>query len=288
MCLPIIAGIASAASGIAGAVGAHQDAQAQADYQNESATRNYKYQLAKREGEWNKTLSVWGNKKVDYQNEYDANYEAAGRSWSAEQYRLNEQFQQAAFQKQDMLAQLIQGQGGLAASGKTGKSAAKLDQAMVSAFGRNNAIIAANLASARTAMVQRNEDYRQQLQSANNRAWSNVAIAPTPDVAPPQPVMVGGPSGLGLAAGILGGVASGLGVFNSLKAPSAGNFDALPSTKWGEGDNTQWFKPGTNIPNVNPKPTDFDFNPSSKLNGAGVNWGGSGYNNVNYKDWFRG
>jgi hypothetical protein len=130
---------------------------------------------------------------------------------------------QAAFQKQDMLSQLIQGRGSLAASGRAGKTAAKMDQSMISAFGRNNAIIAENLASARSAMIRRNEQTRYQLMSGNNQAWSNVSIAPSPGIAPPQPVMAPGPSGIGLVSGILGGVASGIGAFNNLKAPDAGN-----------------------------------------------------------------
>lgn len=282
MCLPLIAGIASAASGIIGAAGAHQDAQAQADYQNESAIRNYKYQLAKREGEWNKTLSIWGNKKVDYQNEYSANAEAADRSYAAEQYRLNEMFQQAAFQKQDMLAQLIQSTGSIGASERTGKTVKRLETAQLAAFGRNNAVVAENLASARNAMINRNEDYRLQLQSANNRAWSNVAIAPTPDTPPPQPVMAPGPSGLGLAAGIAGGIASGIGAFNSLKAPSAGNWgtDGLSKTA-GFGQNDWGGSKAFN-------PSGFDykmpkgFNPSSNFGDKGTN----GFNYFNSKLYF--
>lgn len=221
MCLPAVAAIASVGSGILGAVGSHQSAQAQADATNAAARRNYKYALAKRKGEWGQQLSIYRNKVVDYENQYSENSSAAARSYAAEQYRLNEQFQQAAFQKQDMLAQLISQQGGIAASGRIGKTAARMDTALLGAFGRNNAILAENLASARNAAMQRNEDTRLQMVSANNRAWSQVAMAPTPDVAPPPPTMVAGPSGIGLASGILGSVASGIGAYNSLKAPNA-------------------------------------------------------------------
>lgn len=284
MCLPVlgvVAGIASAASGAIGAAGAHQDAQAQADYQNESARRNYKYQLAKREGEWNKTLSIWGNKKADYQNEYSANAEAADRSFAAEQYRLNEQFQQAAFQKQDMLAQLIQSTGSIGASERTGKSVKRLEVAQIAAFGRNNAIMAENLASARNAMINRNEDYRLQLQSANNRAWSNVAIAPTPDVAPPQPVMAAGPSGLGLAAGIVGGIASGIGAFNSLKAPSAGSWDN--ANPWGKAGNNDPYNAFGNAQNGFSNKNFNNFNPGTNFKPPQFDWGNSlNFNSRNY------
>ena len=274
MCEPITIGLISAASGIMGAAGAHQDAQAQADYQNQASSRDYKYQLARREGEWNQALSIWGNKKADYQNEYDSNYAAAGRSEAAEQYRLNEMFQQAAFQKQDMLSQLIQGQGSNAASGKTGNTAARLDQTMLAAFGRNNAIIAENLASARSAMIQRNEDNRLQLQSANNKAWSQVALAPTPGIAPPQPVMVGGPSGIGLVSGILGGISSGIGAYMGAKAPKdRDNPYGGQQGGWG-GQSFNGTKLAPDTPQLVPTPKIPNPPSFPKAN----NWGGNGFN----------
>ena len=208
-----------------GAVGSHQQAQAQADYQNEVSRRNYEHAVKTREAEWQGQLSIWNNKKVDFQNQLDSNYAAADRAYAAEQSRLNEGFMQAAFQKQDMLAQLMQGRGDIAASGRSGKSVAKMDQAMLAAFGRNNAIISENLRSARSGMIQRNEQTRLQLQSGNNQAWSSVGMAPIPGVAPLAPTMVAGPSGIGLASGILGGVASGLSTLGNLKAPDAGSGD---------------------------------------------------------------
>jgi len=225
VCLPVIGAVVGIASSVAGAVGSHQQQQAQADYQNQVALLDYKHAIRRREAEWQQTLSIWGNKRVDFANQAAENYSAADRAYATEQAKLNETFMQAAFQKQDMLSQLIQGRGSLAASGRSGKSVAKMDQSMISAFGRNNAIIAENLASARSAMIRRNEQTRLELLGANNRAWSQVSIQPSPGVAPPQPVMAPGPSGLGLVSGILGGVASGIGALQGLKAPDAGNLN---------------------------------------------------------------
>lgn len=226
MCLPAIGAVFGAVSSIAGAVGGHQQQQAQADYANQVAARDYKYAVAKRDAEWKQTLSIWGSKRVDYRNQSSENHSAAGRAYAAEQNKLNESYMQAAFQQQAALAQLIQGRGGLAASGRSGKSVAKMDQAMLAAYGSNNSKIAANLTSARNAMMRRNDETRNQLMSANNKAWSEVALKPIPGMAPPQPIMQAGPSGLGLAAGILGGISQGIGAFSSLKAPDAGNFGA--------------------------------------------------------------
>jgi hypothetical protein len=220
-----------------GAVGQHQSAQAQADYQNESARRNYEYANRQRALDWQNQLSVWGVKRNEYQQQVGENFSAADRAYASEQTRLNEQYEAAALQKQDMMAQLIGLTGTNNASERSGRSVQRLDTAALAAFGRNNAIISKNLTSARSAMMQRVYDNNLQLDAANRRAYSNVAVAPTPGIAPPQPVMVAGPSGMGLAAGLLGAAVSGFGTYNSLKAPKA--FD---------NKTTQQFSKGIDIP----------------------------------------
>ena len=205
--------------GILGAAGSFAQSAMGASASNKAAIRQYKHDLAIREGNWNKEQSVYRSRMVDYKNEYDENYSAAGRAYAAEQTRMNEMFDQVAFQKQDMLTQLLQSTGQLGASEKYGKSAARMNTATLGAFGRNNAIIAANLASARDAMQQRNEDTRLQLQSTNNKAWGQVAIQPTATIAPPPPTMQK-PDYLGLALGVASAVGSGIMKKNELKPKS--------------------------------------------------------------------
>jgi hypothetical protein len=251
-------------SGIMGAVGSHQQAQAQADYQNESARRNYEYANRQRALDWQNQLSVWAVKRNEYQQQVGENFSAADRAYASEQAKLNEQFEAAALQKQDMMAQLIGLTGANRASERSGRSVQRLDTAAVAAFGRNQAIMTKNLVSARNAMIQRTYDNTLQLDAANRRAYNNVAVAPTPGIAPPQPVMVAGPSGMGLAAGILGGVASGIGAFNSLKAPDAGSFN----NSWGYGQTGGMKTFGSDL--FTPK-TNFT-NPYTFGGGNSINW----------------
>ena len=213
---------------------------------NKAAIRDYKHQLAIREGNWNKEQSVYRNSMVDYENTFSENHSAAGRAYAAEQARMNEMFDQVAFQKQDMLAQLVQGQGQLGASEKYGKTAARMNTAMLGQFGRNNAIIAANLASARTAAMQRNEDTRLQLMGANNKAWSQVAIGPTATVAPPPPQMQK-PDYLGLATGLIGAVGGGIMKKNAGKAPPGWDKNNLFA---GGKDMSGYFRTDLTIPGV--------------------------------------
>jgi hypothetical protein len=225
VCAPVL-GVLSAAQGAFGAISGFQQTQAN----NKAAIEQYKYALAQRKHDWMNRLSVWGHKRVDYFNQKDENYSAAGRAYAAEQTKLNEAYQSAAFQQQGALAELIQGRGSIAATGRTGRSVKKMDQAMLAAYGRNNATVAANLASARNAMIRKNEQTRQELRGANNKAWSEVALAPVLGVAPPKPQLTDGRGQLAL--GLLGAAVSGIGAFKSMKAPDAGNVTNSSSTSF--------------------------------------------------------
>ena len=76
--------------GILGAAGSFTQSAMGASASNEASIRQYKHDLAIREGNWNKEQSSYRNRMVDYKNEYAENYSAAGRAYSAEQARVNE------------------------------------------------------------------------------------------------------------------------------------------------------------------------------------------------------
>ena len=96
----------------------------------------------------------------------------------------------------------------------------------MSQFGRNQAVMAANLLNVQESQGLRNSAIRDQLRSQNNRAFKSVAVPPTMGIAPPAPVMQQGPSGLSLLAGLGSAAVSGYGAYNELKAPPA--YTGLP------------------------------------------------------------
>ena len=204
-----------------GSIGSHQSAQDQANYTNESNNRQYKHALMVREAKWYNQIANWNNQRTDYKKTLNSNNEAAGRAYASEQLRLNEMYQQAAFSNQDSLTKLLQLSGMSQASGQSGQSLKRNQDMHLAAYGRNNAVVAENLASAKNAMNLRNETTWHQQKGANNQAWNQVAMAPVQDIAPPVPVQAPGPSGLGLAAGLLGAAASGASAFSQLKPPNA-------------------------------------------------------------------
>lgn len=267
MCLPVVFGLVSAGLSFAGQVAAN-------DAANAAAAQDYRYQIARRDADWKMQLSSWGHKKLEYQKSIDSNSAAADRGYAAEQTRLNELFMQAAFQKQADMQQLIGVQGAIQANGQSGASVAKMDQAALAAFGRNQAIAAEQLTSARAAAIQRNEDIRLQLQGQNNKDYSQVALAPVAGIAPQPPIMRDNTSAfLGLASGVVGTVGGAFGK----KAPDAGGgySSTFQSAQDGLSRNPLGPSGATQVPS-------YDiWKPSAPLPGGGwgaTNWGKNSFN----------
>jgi hypothetical protein len=218
MCAPAVAlGVASAAAGGIGAIGQHQSASAQASAQNAAATSNYKYQLKVRERNWDREVHRYGRQLHQYDGQLQENSMAGQRAYAGAQRKLNSAYQQASFKQQANLVNLLKGSGRMANAGLTGKTADRLDNQIVSQFGRNQAIAAENLMGAGFAYDRQTAGIRRDVESSNKEAYEKVALNPQPGVAPPPPVMTPGPSGLGLAAGLLEAGVGGFSTYNALK-----------------------------------------------------------------------
>tara|TARA_R100000655_G_scaffold42646_1_gene78663 strand:- start:646 stop:1317 length:672 start_codon:yes stop_codon:yes gene_type:complete len=212
-------GIATAASSGLGAVSSYQSQQQQAAAANAGAIRNYKYQLKVREQNWNRQRSQWENDKINYEETVADNSFAAQEGYARAQRKLNEQFKAAAFAEESDLIGLMESMGEMRASGRTGQSAQRIDNAMLAAFGRNNARRAASLTSAKQGYQQQTEDIRRQQIDENEMAFDEVAFAPQADIAPPAPTMQQGPSQLSLISGLANAGVSGFSAYQGLKAP---------------------------------------------------------------------
>ncbi len=216
MCAPAALGVASFASGALGAVGQHQSASAQASAQNAAATSNYKYQLKVRERSWDREVHRYGRQLHQYDSQLQENSMAGQRAYAGAQRKLNSAYNQASFKQQANLVNLLKGSGRMANAGLTGKTADRLDNQIVSQFGRNQAIAAENLMGAGFAYNRQTADIRREVESSNKQAYEKVALNPQAGVAPPPPVMTPGPSGLGLAAGLISSGVDGYNTYNSL------------------------------------------------------------------------
>ena len=174
---------------------------------------------------------------------------AAQRAYTRTQIQLNNARTMAILQNQEDFKKMLQGEGALQASfAERGVGGKGMGRALVmnkANYGLSQAMRSRGLMMASYKAKQYNEDVNRQLKSSLNRSFSDVAIQPVPDVAPPAPVMQN--VGMTLMLGMANAIGAGI-----------------------EGQQTQDYRNKTlsnQTPSFTPPPVD-PYNPSP---------GGSGY-----------
>ena len=216
MCAPAI----GLAGSVLGSVGQFASGSAAASAQNSAARAQYAYQLKIRRNNWKHERQRYATKLGQYGNTLAENNAAAYRAYASEQRKLNDVFKKAAFTGINQKIEATKSYGKMAASGSLGKSAERVDDMIMMQLGMNQAVQAESLFSAQTAFKQSVGAVRRQQLSANNQAFSKVAVAPEPDVAPPPPAMAQGPSPLSLMGGLLGAGADFGTAMTNMKQPT--------------------------------------------------------------------
>ena len=239
--LGIGSAVVKGASGIMGAIGGHNDAVAQARARNQAMMDQYKYQLQIRDKKYKDVQQIYATKLGQYDREMTAADRAASRAYGIEQYNQSQRLKQAAFQGLRLDRALAKAGGAAAAAGKSGRSAQRLDTDIENAYVRNQNMIAQNLLTAEETRSFRELGIQDRLQSQRNRAYSQVAIAPTEPLPLLEPTQLSGPStagrnlgilnaGLGMAQGIAGAFAPASGDIGDGGAPGVPSGFGLGST----------------------------------------------------------
>ena len=192
--LGIGSAVVKGGAGIFGAIAGQNDAVAQARAQNEAMMKEYKYRLQIRDKQYKDTQQIYATKLNQYNQQMTAADRAASRAYGIEQYNQSQRLKQAAFQGLRLDRALAKSGGAAAAAGKSGRSAQRLDQSVENAFVRNQNMIAQNLLTAEETRQYRELGIADQLQSQRNRAYSQVAIAPTKPLPLLEPTQVSAPS----------------------------------------------------------------------------------------------
>ena len=221
--LTIGLGVAKAGMGIMGAIGGHNDKVAQARAQNEEMMKEYEYRLKIRDKKWKDELQVYATKLGNYDLQMKAADRAAVRAYATEEYKQNQRLKQANFSTLKLSQALAKTGGKQVAAGRNGRSSARLDRETENAFVANQNMIAANLLSAEETSQMSALNIRDQLQSAQNQAYANVAIAPSQPMELLEPTQVEAPSSTGMMLGIGNSILGGVGSVMSNMAPDPGN-----------------------------------------------------------------
>lgn len=200
----LIGGIFGAASQRKAQKQAQRDAKALAKYENETNLQNWEYSKQLRDFEYNQSLRIFDKSKEVYGKQLDFNRSAASRSYEAENRKMDEYLQGLSFQKQDSFIQMLQARGKVDALGISGRSKQRLGTDVLSQFGRNNAILAENLVSAKKQSDIDLENITLQKTGADLSAYQSLGLEPIKAPDPPKPLtkpVAGGSSNPLLAIG---------------------------------------------------------------------------------------
>jgi hypothetical protein len=204
-----------------------QNIENNAKYGEATAVRDYQYNLAIRDYDYSNQMRQFGESEKIYGLQLGYNNQAAQVAYEAENRKFQESLTSMAFDQQDMLVKMLQEEGQLQARGVSGRSAGKALASAMAGYGRNQAVLAESLVSARkendVSLRQiGTEKYGADL-NAHSRRMLQPLRAPNPvvplsmpratllDPLKPErgPAPIKGASGSSGALGIITGAASG-------------------------------------------------------------------------------
>lgn len=117
-------------------------------WRDQSALDNWQYGMAIRDYEYKMQMRAYQKSEQTFAMQMQFNRMAAQVAKESEDRFLSEQLIDTAFQNQDLMVQALQGEGA-AQMQQSGKSAGKAVQAVIAQAGRNQAILAESLLSAK-------------------------------------------------------------------------------------------------------------------------------------------
>jgi len=162
-----------------------------AAYRDATNLQDYNYRLKIQDFEYNQQIRLFNKSEDLYRQQMGFNQQAAQLAYESENRRLQETFQEAAFNNQDLLVQMLQEEGKVIASGGSGRSTGKALQSAVAAYGRNQSVIAASLVSAERQYQANLRDINLSKYGADLSAYANRMLKP--DKLPAIPVPIASP-----------------------------------------------------------------------------------------------
>ena len=205
----MLGAIFAGASSILGGIAKSNQAKAR----NRAAVREYERQIEMRKRAWFQQLSVYGAKVNKYTTQLNENDLAANRGYAQAQAALGAQQSKALAQSEEKFIEFVNKKlGKVRASGRTGRSAARLERMQFAAFGREQANLAFKLTRSAEAYQTNVEAIRNQQKSARNQLYGDVMFQPVASLPPSSPVMEN--TSMPIFQGILGAAG---GIFNAME-----------------------------------------------------------------------
>ena len=226
--LGIIAGAAQAGAGIIQQNAAHRNAVAQVNRSNAIARQKYLNDITisafndQRKGEvFTAQLQADAASRQAYYKQKEINQLEANRSSETAQQELREKVTEAMFKSQEGLAKAIEAQGTILASGQQAGQSMMLQLADVERqMGFKNAQLNASVFDATKAFGIKQFGVDLDQYGADTRAYNSIsttaAIAPSASFKTIRPIEQAPPEKPSILGPLLGGIASGVGVYGQL------------------------------------------------------------------------
>ena len=157
-------------------------------YKEESSQRDYQNTLAIRDFDFSNQVEKFDESERIYGLQLGFNNQAAQVAYEAENRKFQETLTGMAFEQQDMLVKMLQEEGQLQASGASGRSAGKAIASALASYGRNQAIMAESLVSAKKENRISLREINTQKYGADLSAQSRRMLAPMKAPTPMAPL----------------------------------------------------------------------------------------------------
>ena len=164
---------------------------AQARAANETARKNYEYQLKNREANWMQTLSITQTERVMHDQTIDASNIGLSQIYGDIQEKFGDQIGQALQEDEVNWKQFLEQSKGaeLAASGRTGRSIDRISTLDLAEYLKKGSRKAYELTESREELNKAGAKARGMARAEQMQSFAKNSIIRNPDLAPPQPVM---------------------------------------------------------------------------------------------------
>jgi hypothetical protein len=158
---------------------------------NEAATRDYEYQLEKRERSWMQTLSMTNVEQLQYEQMIDASNLGLANVYSEIQEKHGQMIDAAMSQSQEDWKTFLQESkhSDMIASGRLGRSTDRIGAIELGQYLKRGNDMANKLTDAGRELSKKGFEAAGRTRADQLQAFSQVAFEKHPDIAPPKPVM---------------------------------------------------------------------------------------------------
>ena len=166
---------------------ARRNEAAERGWRDQTALNDWQHGMAIRDYEYNMQMRAYNKSEETYRQQLNFNNMAASVAMESENRWLDERFTEAAFQNQDLIVQQLQEEG-QAQLLQSGNSAGKAIQSVIAQAGRNQAILAESILSAKKQSAVNMKKIRTDKYGADLQAEAARMLKPEIMPALPKPI----------------------------------------------------------------------------------------------------